>query len=165
MNDKKILFARMRDGAKIPSKKSEDAGFDIYANFDEKYIEIKPNEIKMIPTGICSAFSDKYVAILKERGSTGTKGMAVRCGVIDSGYRGEWLVPINNTSNKTIYIVKKEYMDEIDDYKNVKYPYEKAICQAVLLNLAGVESEEVCLEYIQSLKTERMDGKLGSSGK
>lgn len=76
-----VLFAKVRPNAIIPSKNEEDAGFDIYANFDEDYIEIKPNEIKLIPTGIASCVSNKYALIAKERGSSGTKGMAVRAGM------------------------------------------------------------------------------------
>ena len=108
MNSQKIYFAKMKEGAIIPSKRMEDGAFDIYACFDEDYIEIAPHETKMIPTGLASAFSPSYVAIIKERGSTGTKGMGQRSGVIDSGYRGEWFLPITNHNQKTLVIMKKD---------------------------------------------------------
>ena len=74
----------------------EDAGFDIYARFDEEYMVIAPQETRIIPTGLISAFPTGYVVILKERRSAGTRGMGQRSGVIDSEYRGEWLVSITN---------------------------------------------------------------------
>ena len=92
-----VKFAKVRPTAKIPTKRVEDAGYDIYANFEEPFILINPHETKMIPTGIASACDTDYCFVLKERGSTGTKGMAQRCGIIDSGYRSEWFVPITNT--------------------------------------------------------------------
>lgn len=57
---------------------------------------IAPQETRIIPTGLISAFPTGYVVILKERRSAGTRGMGQRSGVIDSEYRGEWLVSITN---------------------------------------------------------------------
>ena len=104
--DMNIYFAKVKEGGKIPSKRDEDAGYDIYACFDEDYIEIKPHETKMIPTGIASSCSDDFVFLLRERGSNGSKGIAQRCGVIDSGYRGEWFVPLTNENDVSVFIVK-----------------------------------------------------------
>lgn len=158
-----LYFAKVRPTANIPSKRDEDAGYDIYANFEDDAIVIKPNETKLIPTGICSAFSEKYVAILKERGSTGTKGMGQRCGVIDSGFRGEWFVPITNHNNRPIVIVKKDVL--LEDFDCIIYPYEKAICQAVMVEVPKLQVKEVDLHTIKNFKSERQDGALGSSKK
>ena len=112
-----IKFAKLYNNVIIPSKRDEDAGYDIYAYFKEDYIIIPPHETKMIPTGLISAFDKKYVGELKERGSTGTKGIGQRCGVIDSGYRNEWLVPItNHNSNKYIIISKISFEDFCKKY-------------------------------------------------
>ena len=32
-----VKFAKVRPTAKIPTKRDEDAGYDIYANFEEDY--------------------------------------------------------------------------------------------------------------------------------
>ena len=101
-----VKFAKVRPTAKIPTKRVEDAGYDIYADFEEPFILIKPHETVMIPTGIASACDTDFCFVLKERGSTGTKGIAQRCGIIDSGYRDEWFVPITNTTNDYIMITK-----------------------------------------------------------
>mgnify|MGYP000734891585 FL=1 len=80
-----VKFAKVRPTAVIPTKRDEDAGFDIYADFEDDFIIIDPHTTTLIPTGIASACDVDYCFILKERGSTGSKGIAQRCGVIDSG--------------------------------------------------------------------------------
>lgn len=156
-----IKFAKINPKAIIPSKKIEDAGYDIYPCFDEEYIEIKPLNTVMIPTGIASAIPDKYYFQIQERGSTGTKGMKYGAGVIDSGYRGEWFVPITNCNNESIYITKKEDLD----LKGIIYPYKKAIAQAILLEVPKVEIEEISYEELKKIPSQRGDGRLGSTGK
>lgn len=162
-----IYFAKLNPNAIIPTKESENAGYDVYACFDEEYIEILPGEIKLIPTGICSAFSEDFVAVLKERGSTGTKGISQRCGIIDSGYRNEWFVPINNTSSKTIIIAKNplEWEQHYTKYVATIYPYSKAITQVLLLPVPKMEIKEITTEELQSIPSKRGLGNLGSSGK
>ncbi len=157
-----INFAKVKNDAVIPNKRAEDAGYDIYTCFDEEYIIIQPNETKLIPTGIASAFSSDYVMILKERGSTGVKGIGQRCGVIDSGYRGEWFVPITNHNDKPLIITKNTRPPE-DGY--IVYPYNKAICQAILFELPDIEVEEISYDELQQIRSERGDGNLGSSRK
>ena len=152
-----VKFAKVHPNAIIPSKRDEDMGFDIYACFDEDYIVINPHETKLIPTGIASACDSDYGFLLRERGSTGSKGIALRAGVIDSGYRNEWFVGVTNTTNKLLIISKVDVQDIIDietqkihcEDDNIHYyldelwsidtristaliyPYSKAIAQAL----------------------------------
>lgn len=158
-----LYFAKVKEDAIIPSKDYENAGYDIYANFEENEIFIQPNEVKLIPTGIASAMSPKYVLIVKERGSTGTKCMAVRSGVIDASYRGEIFIPINNTGNKTIVITKTPEKDYGNDV--IVYPYTKAIAQLLLLPVPNVNVKEISFEQLKKIPSKRGDGALGSSGK
>lgn len=157
-----LYFAKVKEDAIIPSKDYENAGYDIYANFEENEIFIQPNEVKLIPTGIASAMSPKYVLIVKERGSTGTKCMSVRSGVIDASYRGEIFIPINNTGNKPIVITKnpEKYYDDV-----IAYPYTKAIAQLLLLPVPSVDVKEITFEQLQKIPSKRGTGALGSSGK
>lgn len=167
----KLFFATERFDATSPSKTSGDAGYDIYACFNEDYIEIKPHQTVMIPTGIRSSFSDKYVAILKERGSTGTKGIGQRAGVIDASFRGEWQVPITNHNKLPIYIIKKDSKkyptieEKVNNKKAYIYPYEKAISQALFIPLADLDIEEKSIDFITKQTSHRGEGMLGSSGK
>lgn len=162
----KLKFAKLYEDAIIPSKREEDGGMDIYARFEQDYILIRPHRTVMIPTGLISAFDSKYVAILHERGSTGTKGIGQRCGVIDSGYRGEWNVPITNHNRTAIAIVKKDCDITSSIFEHVIcYPYEKAICQCIMQKVPELEIEECSVDEIKSIGSERGEGKLGSSGK
>ena len=177
-----VKFAKVRPTAKIPTKRVEDAGYDIYADFEEDYMLIPPHETVMIPTGIASACDTDYCFVLKERGSTGSKGIAQRCGIIDSGYRSEWFVPITNTTENLIIINKQNVtLDIIKDiaYKYTSniankifgadmptlYPYEKAICQALVVPVPTVDVEEYTYEELLAIPSNRGLGALGSSGK
>ena len=178
-----VKFAKVRPDAIIPSKRDEDMGFDIYACLDDDYIVIKPHETKLIPTGIASACDPGYGFLLFERGSTGSKGIARRCGVIDSGYRNEWFVGLTNTTNKMIFIsklsteelIEARVLDKDDpiDWKladdevlnSIVYPYSKAIVQALIVPVPKVNREEISYEDLKAIPSERGLGALGSSGK
>ena len=161
-----VKFAKLNDTVIIPSKESENAGFDIYANFEDDYIEILPHETKMIPTNLISACDEGYYFQLFGRGSTGTKGIAQMSGVIDSGYRGEWFVPLTNTTNTPIVIIKKDATKKYTFFNDVLiYPYEKAICQAVLLPVPKTTVEELSVDEIMNITSKRGTGCIGSSNK
>ena len=164
--ENQLLFAKVKEGAIIPTKTEENAGRDLYACFDEDYIVIHPLETKLIPTGIATAFSPNYYAQIQERGSTGSKGIKYGAGVIDSGYRGELFIPITNCNDVDLIIGKKDAAINFDkDYKYIWYPYEKGIAQFVMIEVPKFEEKEVSLEELQSIKSERGTGALGSSGK
>jgi len=157
-----LLFAKVREDAKIPSKRDEDGCYDIYACFDDDFIIIKPREIKLIPTGIASCFSSKCRLSIRERGSTGSIGMSVRAGQIDSGYRNEIFVAINNTSNKDI-VIKKGITDKVEYNDRIEYPYIKAIAQAALEFVPDIIVKEVNYEELKNIPSDRGMGCLGST--
>jgi dUTP pyrophosphatase len=168
-----VKFAKVRPDAIIPSKRDEEMGFDIYACFDEDYIVINPHETKLIPTGIASACDPGYGFLLFERGSTGSKGIARRCGVIDSGYRNEWFIGLTNTTNKKLFISKLSnqelamalWISEDIVLNSIVYPYSKAIAQALVVPVPKVEVKEMPYEELKSIESARGLGALGSSGK
>ena len=183
----KIKFAKVKEGAIVPSKRDEDMGFDIYACFDEDYIKIFPHETKLIPTGIASACDEDYGFLLRERGSTGSKGIALRCGVIDSGYRNEWFIGLTNTTDNLLFIsklTKEELIAETNKSSNsevlskifksindsiwedvVVYPYTKAIAQALVIPVPKTKVEELSYDELKNIASERGMGALGSSNK
>lgn len=166
-----IKFAKTNPNAIIPSKSEENAGYDIYACFDEDYIVILPHTTKLIPTGIASAFSSDYYFQIEERGSTGSKGIKKSAGVIDSGFRGEWKVAITNSTEKFLFITKLSEQETFENFwggtmkSSFCYPYNKAIAQAVLHKVPKTEIQEISYEELKSIPSERGEGMLGSSGK
>ena len=169
MNPVALYFSKISPNAIIPSKRQEDAGYDIYACFTEPYILIEPHQVRSIPTGIASACSPDYYFQLAERGSTGTKNIGQRCGVIDSGYRGEWFVPLTNHSNTPLYIVKSYYKEKLitslHNSEYILYPAEKAICQMLVLPVPQTSIIELPYDKLSLIESDRKDGKLGSSSK
>lgn len=166
-----VKFAKVRPNAIIPSKRDEDMGFDIYACFDEDYIVFHPHETKLVPTGIASACDSGYGFELFERGSTGSKGIARRCGIIDSGYRNEWFVCLTNTTDKVMFISKLSEKETYDKHygdvmpESFVYPYSKAIVQAVLAPVPKTKVTEVSYDELKAINSERGMGALGSSNK
>lgn len=165
-----LVFAKVRPDAIIPTKRAEDAGYDIYANFEKEYMIIYPHEITLIPTGIASAFSDKYYIQIEERGSLGSKGIKKSAGVIDSGYRNEWFIALSNINHYPVVIVKEPlYSDEYELLKRfgacLKYPYTKAIAQAIVHKVPVMNISEISYEDLLKISSERGVGALGSSNK
>ena len=160
-----IYWAKVRDTAIIPTKKDGDAGYDIYANFEQDYMILNPFETRLIPTGIATRLEDEYYFQIEERGSTGSKGIKKSAGVIDSSYSGEWFIAITNCNDKPLVISKEENANEFlsDDY--IIYPYSKAIAQAVLHRVPKALSKVITYEELKNIPTDRGDGALGSSGK
>lgn len=164
-----VKFAKIRPDAIIPTKRIEDAGWDIYANFAEDWIEIPPHANKLIPTGIASAFSSDYAIILRERGSTGVKNLKISAGVLDSGFRNEWFVCLYNGNDVPVFISKigetgeQSPLTECPDA--ILYPYTKAIAQALVIPVPVVDVEEISYEELVNIPSERGLGQLGSSQK
>jgi dUTP pyrophosphatase len=163
-----IYFAKIKPDAKIPAKRDEDVGYDLYACFSEDNFVINPHEVKLVPTGIASAYSDDWGIIFRERGSTAMKNVKINAGVIDSGFRNEWFVAIYNGNHKPIVITKltdKTEMQLLEDDGYIVYPYSKAIAQAIIIPVPKVKIKEISYDEILNIKSERGLGMLGSSRK
>lgn len=145
-------------------KRSGDAGYDLYAMSDRDIV-IKRHETVLVPTGERVAITDiDIVGFIKERGSTGSIGMKVSAGVIDSNFRGHIFVAIYNTRNKRIVIT-----DRVEKVKEtpftIYYPMSKAIAQIVLLKMPDVTVNSVDDEVFERdyMNTERGENMLGST--
>lgn len=156
-----IYWARIKPDATIPSKLTEDAGYDIYACFEEDMLIIEPHETKLIPTGIACAMSSDYYMQIEERGSVGSKGVKKSAGVVDSGYRGEIFIATTNTTNKRVIISKQT----IVDYSSIVLPYSKAIAQGIIHRVPNLQAEEIPYDVLCAFSSERGIGQLGSSNK
>lgn len=164
-----LKIKRLDRRAVLPLKRDEDAGFDLYALYDENYHILKPLDVWLAPTGIATQFSKNWVLLLHERSSTGIKGIAKRAGVIDSGYRGEIKVALQNISNKIIIFISKEIEEEevlrnehLNRDEVIFYPQEKAIIQAILMYAPHPDVIEID-DFDQD--SSRGVGGFGSSGK
>ena len=159
-----IQFARLRKNAVIPSKRDEDSDYDLYACFDEEEFVIPAFSTRLIPTGVISAFDENLGVKFEERGSNTKWCGIVQAGVIDSGYRGEWVCAMYNGNPVPVHITKA--VSEVERLPDrVLVPYAKAICQFHVREIPKVQIEEVSPEAVLTRVSQRGAGKLGSSGK
>lgn len=82
------------------------AGADLYACLSET-VTVEPGQTVFIPTGLSMALPDGYVGLIYARSGLACKrnlAPANKVGVIDSDYRGEFIVALHNhgTTPQTI---------------------------------------------------------------
>ena len=94
-----IKVKKLREGAMLPTYGTPfSAGADLYACLEEEIV-ILPGETKKIPTGISMELPVGTAGLIYARSSLGTKkGLAPanKVGVVDSDYRGEFLIFLHN---------------------------------------------------------------------
>jgi dUTP diphosphatase len=71
----------------------QDLGYDLYAS---EAITIPASGMAKVKTGIAIEFTSGHGALLRDRSSMASRGLAVTAGVIDAGYRGEIQVIMHN---------------------------------------------------------------------
>jgi dUTP pyrophosphatase len=170
MTIEQIYFAQLRKDAIIPSRRDEDGCYDVYACFDEEEMIIQSGEVRKIPTGLISAFPSNRRIGGRERGSNTLSGLVLMAGQIDSGYRGEWFIPLLNPQPFPVVISKNvtEYFMITEPRWKFEYrlvPYKKAICQFAIEEVPQDEIVKTSVENILAMKSLRGTGALGSSGK
>ena len=139
-----IKIKLLNESAILPEKQHDsDAGYDLFSI--EKII-LKPNEIHKVKTGIAIQIPTNYGGLVLPRSGLSSKhGISLinTPGLIDSGYRGELLIPLINHS-------VNEY--EIDKHER--------IAQLII-----IESPEVNIEVASDLDDSDRDSKgFGSTG-
>ncbi len=111
------------DNYKLPIRDSKlTAGYDLFLIQD---LEIKPNEIVKIPTGIKAYFEEDEVLLIVVKSSTGFKyniRLVNQVGVIDADY-------FNNKDNEGHIYVKVQNEGE----KIVKFKAGEALVQGIFL--------------------------------
>ena len=94
-----IKVKKLRQGAHLPTYGTEfSAGADLYACLEEP-VTIGPGETKKIPTGLAMEIPVGCAGLIYARSSLGTKkGLAPanKVGVVDSDYRGEFMIFLHN---------------------------------------------------------------------
>ena len=102
-----IAVKKLREGAILPTFGSpEAAGADLYACLEQD-VTIAPGETAFIPTGLAMELPRGYAGLIYARSGLACKrGLAPanKVGVVDSDYRGEFVVALHNhgTQSQTI---------------------------------------------------------------
>lgn len=94
-----IRVKKLKANAMLPTYGSEEAaGADLYACL-ENAIVIQPGETYFVPTGLAMEIPKGYAGLIYARSGLACKrGLAPanKVGVIDSDYRGEFIVALHN---------------------------------------------------------------------
>ena len=140
----KLCVQRLSNSAKLPSYAHHgDAGMDLYA---DETVVIKPNERKLVSTGIKIALEYGYEAQVRPKSGLAIEhgiGLLNTPGTIDAGYRGEVKVIVINLGHKEYKIEKG-----------------KKIAQLVVQKV-----ENATIEEVKDLdKTSRNESGFGSTG-
>lgn len=138
-----IKFKRLKENAVLPKFANPgDAGMDLYAT--EDYV-LKPGERHGFTLGIASEIPEGFFVKFHPKSGLAVKsGIDVIAGVIDNGYRGEWIVILINQGT------------ELKEFK-----VGDKLAQAILQKLEKAEVVEV-----QELdETQRGVGGFGSTGR
>ena len=95
----KVAVKKLRDGAILPTFGSpEAAGADLYACLEQD-VTIAPGETVFVPTGLAMELPRGYAGLIYARSGLACKrGLAPanKVGVVDSDYRGEFIVALHN---------------------------------------------------------------------
>jgi dUTP pyrophosphatase len=143
----RIPFLRLVPGARVPERAhAGDAGYDLRS---VEEMELVPGGRALVRTGIAVALPSGYAGLVLPR-----SGLAVRHGIslvnapglIDSGYRGEILIPLINHDRQEIFRVEEG----------------TSIAQLVLVRAGEAAFEEV--ELLEVGPDGRGEGGFGSSG-
>lgn len=95
----KVAVKKLREGAILPTFGSnEAAGADLYACLEHD-VTIAPGETVFVPTGLAMELPRGYAGLIYARSGLACKrGLAPanKVGVVDSDYRGEFIVALHN---------------------------------------------------------------------
>lgn len=112
----KIKVMKLRAGAALPTYGSEQsAGADLYACLEEA-VTIAPGETRFIPTGLAMELPIGTVGLLYARSGLACKrGLAPanKVGVIDSDYRGEYIVALHNHGTESQVVAHGERIAQL----------------------------------------------------
>ena len=143
----RIRVKKLTETASLPTRGSlEAAGYDLYADLREPVI-IAPHETKMISLGIAMEIPKGYFGAIFARSGLAWKESLrpANCvGVVDSDYRGAFMIALHNDS---------------EEVRRVEHG--ERIAQMVVIPYLSVDFEEA--ETLD--ETARGGGGFGSTGK
>lgn len=107
-----ILVQKLHPDAIVPAfAHPGDAGMDLYSVED---LVIGPGERRSVPTGIAIALPDGYVSLVWDKSGVSHKfGVKTLGGVLDSGYRGEYLIGLVNLGQADFEIKKGQKIAQL----------------------------------------------------
>ena len=113
----KVKILKMYPDVKIPEYKTiGSSGCDIYAYIKDEYMTFSPFETLVVPTGIKVAIPREYEIQLRPRSGMSLKTpfrIANSPATIDSDYRGEIGIILQNVSNEVAVLNNNERIAQL----------------------------------------------------
>lgn len=165
-----VKFAKIYPKARIPTRRNDNIGFDVYIYFDEDYRVLEPHETFVFNAGVVSSQAPTYGFILKECSLLAQYGVSLNCTAInDFDNRSGWRITLTNTS-KNKFVISK--LSDAETYEalypgqvtecatgeicvntsdmTMIYPYSNPVAQALVVPTQNVEVEELSIEDISA---------------
>jgi len=134
MKQLQFKYVKIHPKAIVPKKINGNLAFDLHVVRDENFYEHnwpgQPNDYRyrlmasqrrIFHTGLKMAIPVGYGVIVRDRSGLAVKqGLHVLAGVIDSSYRGEWMICLLNTGDNTYEIVEGDRIAQaivVPEYK------------------------------------------------
>ena len=161
-----LKIAKTNEKAILPRKRYEDAGLDIFPCLDKPFVTIPAGATVAIPTGIAIACTPDFCIVANERSSLGKMGLALRAGVCDSGYRGEYKILLTNTTSHA-FVIDEAVKEVVISEKTgtVTLPAIKAIAQLLVLPVPELTINLMDYDRFKELPSERGTSWNGSTDK
>ncbi len=108
----KIRVKKLHPDAKVPAfAHPGDAGMDLFSVED---MVLAPGERGSVPTGIAIELPEGYVSLVWDKSGPSHKfGMKTLGGVLDSGYRGEYLIGLVNLGREPFEIKRGQKIAQL----------------------------------------------------
>ena len=158
------IKVKLTDGAPMPKHaKPGDAGMDLTSR---QTVEIAPGGTVMVGTGVWMEIPEGYYgAIVPRSGMASKRGITIANapGTIDSGYRGEIMLPLHNMASALRWVKDANGMTGHYEPNHELAMVERGerVAQIIIKRYETVEGVEVD----ELSETERGDGGIGSTGR
>jgi dUTP pyrophosphatase len=134
MKHLELKYVKIHPKAIVPTKVSGNLAFDLHVVRDEHFYEhnepgkqndyryrLMAGQRRTFHTGLKIAIPTGYGIVLRDRSGLAVKqGLHVLAGVIDSSYRGEYMICLINTGDNTYEIVEGDRIAQaiiVPEYK------------------------------------------------
>jgi len=146
-----IKWKKVKKNGKLHTPKCQgDAGADLSVCLSDEEIPSHGGK-GLVSTGVAVEIPEGYVGLVLGRSSTLKRyGLTVQTGVIDSGYRDEIKVQVQNNSKKDFFVTKQMEQEGV------------RLAQLVIVPFIPIEAKEV--ESLDE-RTHRGRNGFGSTGK
>jgi deoxyuridine 5'-triphosphate nucleotidohydrolase len=115
-----VLFQRLHPAARLPERAhATDGAYDVYLVED---VSVPPLGTLRVPLCFAAAIAAGYFARLTSRSST---QFFVREGLIDSGYRGEWRIAVQNLAAEPLVLRAGERIGQVVLHKAIDVAWQE----------------------------------------